>query len=71
MILQQHAKNFLLGSLCLGSESAEELLLLLDCLESSVAVLGRSVDELDVEWLKVGSLVGGDETLSEGDRSLS
>ena len=36
-----------------------------------MTVFGRGVDELDVEGLKVRSLGGGEETLSEGDRSLS
>ena len=59
------------GSLSLGGKGSQELLLLLDSLETAVTIFGRGVDELDVEGLQVRSLVGGDETLSEGDRSLS
>lgn len=58
-----------LGSL--GGKGAEELVLLLQSLEATVTVLGRGVDELDVEGLEVGSLGGGDNALSESDGSLA
>jgi len=60
----------LLASL-LGSQSSQELVLLFQSLESAVTVLGRSVDELEVEGLVVRSLGGGDEALAESDSSLA
>jgi hypothetical protein len=58
-----------LGSL--GGEGAEELVLLLEGLEATVTVLGRGVDELDVEGLEVRSLGGGHNTLAQSDGALA
>jgi len=55
----------------LGSESAKELVLLLQGLEAAVTVLRGGVDELDVEWLQVASLGSGDNALPESNRSLA
>jgi len=54
----------------LGSQSSQELVLLLQSLETSVTVLGRSVDELEVEWFSVGASGRRNQTLSQGDGSL-
>jgi len=55
----------------LGGEGAQEAVLLLEGLESAVAVLGGGVDELQVDGLQVGSLGDSHQTLSQGHRSLS
>lgn len=55
----------------LGGERAEELVLLLDGLEAAVAVLGRGVDELDVEGLQMGSLGHRQQTLAQSDGALA
>jgi hypothetical protein len=54
----------------LGSKRSQELLLLLQGLETTVTILGRSVDELDVERLHVGTSGRGNNALAEGDRAL-
>jgi hypothetical protein len=58
-------------STVLGSKSSEELVLLFQGLESAVTIFGGGVDELDVEWLQVGSLGRSDDTLAESDSSLT
>jgi len=55
----------------LGGKGSQELVLLLDGLEASVAVLGRGVDELEVDGLEVRSLGDGDEGLAKGDGALA
>ena len=50
--------------------SAHELGLLLGGLESAVTVLGRGVDELEVEGLVVRAAGTGDDGLSHGDDAL-
>lgn len=54
----------------LGGQGSEELLLLLQGLETAVTVLGRGVDELDVEGLQVGALGGRHDALAESDSAL-
>jgi len=54
----------------LGSKRSQELLLLLQGLETTVTILGRSVDELDVERLHVRTSGRGNNALAEGDRAL-
>ena len=54
----------------LGGET-HELLLLGDGLELAVTMLGGSIDELNVELVSVEGLVGLEESLSDGDLSLS
>jgi len=51
--------------------SAQEFLLLVDGLEASMAVLGGSIDELEVEWLVVRAACRRDERLAEGDGALA
>jgi hypothetical protein len=55
----------------LGSQSSEKLVLLFQGLESAMTVFGGSVDKLDIEWLQVRSLGGGDNALAESDGSLA
>jgi len=55
----------------LGGKRTQKAVLLLEGLESAVTVLGRGVDELQVDWLQVRSLGGSHKTLSQGDGSLS
>ena len=55
----------------LGGERSEDLVLLGSSLETSVTVLGGSIDELDVDVLGLPGLGGGEDGLSEGDGSLA
>jgi hypothetical protein len=55
----------------LGGQGTQELVLLLESLETTMTILGRGVDELDVEGLQVRSLGGGHDALAEGDGSLA
>jgi len=55
----------------LFGQSAHELVLLFDGLESSVTIFGRSIDELEVDGFEVGSLGGSNNGLSECDSSLA
>ena len=55
----------------LGSHGAEELALLLQGLESAVTVLGRSIDELDIEGLQVRTLGNRHHTLAKSDGTLA
>jgi len=59
------------GDLDLGGELAHELILLGIGLESSVSVLGGSVNELDVELLGLPGLGAGEEGLADDNRSLA
>lgn len=52
-------------------KSTKELGLLVGSLEAAVAVLGRRVDEADVDGLGVGAAHGGQQSLSQGDGSLA
>jgi hypothetical protein len=54
----------------LGLEDSEETSLLLGGLETTVAHLGRSVDELEVDFLDGAAGHLGEEGLSEGDDTL-
>lgn len=54
----------------LGSKRSQELLLLLQGLETTVTVLGRSIDELEVDRLQVGTSGRSDNTLAESDGAL-
>ncbi len=54
----------------LGSQWTQELVLFFDGLESAVAVLGRGIDESEVDWFQVGSLGDGDDRLSQGNWAL-
>jgi hypothetical protein len=56
--------------LLLGSQWTQELVLFLDGLESSVTILGRGIDELEVDWFQVGSLGNSDQALSQGNWAL-
>lgn len=55
----------------LNLKGSHELLLLGEGLESSVSVLGRGVDEFDIEFLGHPGLGGGEDGLSEDERSLA
>jgi len=54
----------------LGSKRSQELLLLLQGLETTVTILGRSIDELEVERLHVGTSGRSDDTLAKSDGAL-
>jgi len=54
-----------------GGQSSQELVLLLESLEAAMTVLGRGIDELDVERLMVRSLGGGHDALAQSDCSLA
>jgi hypothetical protein len=61
-----------LGSLSpLRGERSKDLVLLSGGLETTVTVLGGSVDEFDVECLGLPGLDGREDRLSKGDRSLA
>lgn len=55
----------------LGGQSSQKLVLLLEGLEATMSILGRGIDELDVEGLMMRSLGGGHDALAEGDGSLT
>ena len=55
----------------LGGERPKDLVLLGSGLETTVTVLGGSVDELDVDLLGLPGLGDGEDGLSEGDGSLA
>jgi hypothetical protein len=55
----------------LGSHGAQELVLLLEGLESAVTVLGRGVDELEVDGLQVGALGDRHDALAQSDGALA
>jgi hypothetical protein len=57
--------------LVLGSQSSQELVLLLEGLETTMTVLGGSINELDVEGLVMRSLGGGHNALAKSDSSLA
>jgi len=52
-------------------EGTHELVLLLDRLEAAVTVLGRGVDELEVDGLEVAAASGGEDALTKSDGSLA
>jgi len=54
----------------LGSKRTQELLLLLQSLETAVTELGRSIDELEVERLHVRTSGRGDDALAKSDGAL-
>jgi hypothetical protein len=62
-----------LGSLLdsLGLELAEELFLLGIGLETTMSVLGRGIDELNLEFLGLPRLSAGEESLADCDGSLA
>lgn len=55
----------------LGGEWSEDLVLLSGGLETTVTVLGGSIDEFDIELLGLPGLDSGEDRLSEGDGSLA
>jgi len=59
------------GSSSLNLHGSHELLLLGKGLESSMSVLGRGIDEFDIEFLGHPGLGGGENRLSEDERSLA
>lgn len=54
----------------LGSKRSQELLLLLQGLETTVTELGRSIDELEVDGLQVRTSGRSDNTLAKSDGAL-
>jgi len=54
----------------LGGEWSEDLVLLAGGLEATVTDLGGRVDEFDIDLLGLPGLDGGEDALSESDRSL-
>jgi len=57
--------------LSLGGKGSKDLVLLAGGLEATVAVLGGSVDELNVDLFSLPRLDGCEDGLSEGNWSLS
>ena len=55
----------------LGSERSENLVLLVGSLETTVANLGGSINEFNIDCLGLPRLGGWEDRLSESDRSLS
>jgi len=52
-------------------ESSQELVLFLDRLETAMTILGRGVDELEIDGLQVAATSRGKDALAESDRSLA
>ena len=57
--------------LLLGSEGAQEFVLLFEGLEAAVTELGGGVDELNFELLGHPVAGGGEDRLTQNDRSLA
>lgn len=63
--------GFTVGDFLDASEGSHELVSLFLGLETSVSVLGRGVDELDVKLFGLPGLDDGEEGLSDDERSLA
>lgn len=71
MVVFWHKKRRTGSVSSLGGERSKDLVLLGGGLETTVTVLGGSVDELDVDGLGLPGLGDGEDGLSEGDGSLA